>query len=236
MYRLAKLGFSQSYSYFTWRNDKAEFTEYLTHLSQDKVRDYFRPNFFVNTPDINPHFLQTSGRAGHLIRAALATLTSGLWGIYSGFELCEAAALPGREEYLNSEKYEVRHWDWERPGHIIAEISTLNRIRKANPALHSHLGITFHNAFNDQILYFTRATPRRDNVLLVAINLDPFQAQEADIEIPLWDWGLPDHGTLAAEDLLHQTAFTWHGKTQHIRLDPAELPYAIWRLQPTGGA
>ncbi len=236
MYRLAKLGFSQSYSYFTWRNDKAEFTEYLTHLSRDDVRDYFRPNFFVNTPDINPHFLQTSGRAGHLIRAALATFTSGLWGIYSGFELCEATPLPGREEYLNSEKYEIRHWDWERPGNIITEISALNRIRKANPALHSHLGITFHNAYNDQILYFARETPRRDNVLLVAINLDPFHVQEADIEIPLWEWGLPDDGAMAAEDLIHQTAFTWRGKMQHIRLDPADLPYAIWRLQPEASA
>ncbi|HEY4345417.1 MAG TPA: alpha-1,4-glucan--maltose-1-phosphate maltosyltransferase [Parvibaculum sp.] len=235
MYRLAKLGFSQSYTYFTWRHGKAEFADYLTHLSQDEVREFFRPNFFVNTPDINPPFLQNSGRAGHLIRAALATLTSGVWGMYSGFELCEATPVPGREEYLNSEKYEVRHWDWERPGNIIAEIAALNRIRKANPALQSHLGIKFHTAYNDQILYFARETPSRDNVVLVAINLDPFHVQEADIELPLWEWGLGDDAALAVEDLVHETKFTLYGKNQHLRLDPADLPYAVWRVKPAGG-
>lgn len=236
MYRLAKLGFSQSYTYFTWRHDKAELTEYMSHLANDGVKDYFRPHFFVNTPDINPPFLQTSGRAGHLIRAALATLTSGLWGMYSGFELCEATPLPGREEYLNSEKYEIRHWDWERPGNIVEEITALNRIRKANPALRTHLGIKFYNAFNDRILYFAKETPERDNVVLLAINLDPFHAQEADVELPLWEWGLPDDGSLAVDDLVRENRFIWRGKIQHIRLDPADLPYAVWRLRPAGGA
>ncbi|MCE9649791.1 MAG: DUF3416 domain-containing protein [Parvibaculum sp.] len=236
MYRLAKLGFSQSYSYFTWRNDKAELSDYLTHLSRDEVREYFRPNFFVNTPDINPYFLQASGRTGHLIRAALATTMAGLWGMYSGFELCEATPLPGREEYLNSEKYEVRHWDWERPGNIVAEISALNRIRRANPALHSHLGIEFYNAANEQVLYFAKATPRRENVVLVAVNLDPFHAQDASIEIPLWEWGLPDDGALEVEDLLRGYKFVWYGKHQSIRLDPHALPYAIWRVKPMGDA
>ncbi len=232
MYRLAKLGFSQSYTYFTWRHTKAEFAEYLTELNGEGVRDFFRPNFFVNTPDINPPFLQTSGRPGHLIRAALATLLSGLWGVYSGFELCEATPLPGREEYLNSEKYEIRAWDWSRPGNIVAEIAQLNRIRKANPALHTHLGLEFYNAFNDQILYFAKATPARDNVVLAAINLDPFRAHEAAIELPLWEWGLADHAALRAEDLMRGHSFVWHGKNQTIRLDPAELPFAVWRVRP----
>ncbi len=130
MYRLAKLGFNQSYTYFTWRNTKQEITEYLTELNRVPVRDFFRPNFFVNTPDINPVFLQTSGRPGFLIRAALATTLSGLWGMYSGFEICEAAPLPGREEYLDSEKYEIRVRNYAAPGNIVNEITALNRIRR----------------------------------------------------------------------------------------------------------
>ena len=135
MYRLAKVGFTQSYTYFTWRNTKQEITEYLTELTAPPVSDFFRPNFFVNTPDINPIFLQTSGRAGFLIRAALATMLSGLWGMYSGFEICEAAPLPGREEYLDSEKYEIRVRDFNAPGNIVAEITALNRIRRAHPGV-----------------------------------------------------------------------------------------------------
>ena len=140
MYRLAKVGFSQSYTYFTWRNSKKELTDYFTELATTEVREFFRPHLFVNTPDINPYFLQTSGRPGFLIRAALAATLSGLWGLYSGFELCEAAPLPGKEEYLNSEKYEIRVRRYDAPGNIISEISKLNRIRKNNPALQSHLG------------------------------------------------------------------------------------------------
>ncbi len=131
MYRLAKIGFSQSYTYFTWRNTKAEIQDYLTELTTTAPKDFFRPHFFVNTPDINPLFLQTSGRGGFLIRAALATTLSGLWGMYNGFELCEATPVPGREEYLNSEKYEIKAWDYDRPGNIVAEISQLNRIRRS---------------------------------------------------------------------------------------------------------
>ena len=194
------------------------------------MRDFFRPHFFVNTPDIDPYFLQTSGRAGFLIRAALATTLSGLWGMYSGFELCEAAALPGKEEYLDSEKYELRPRDWNAPGNINAEITQLNRIRRANPALHTHLGVTFYTCGNDNILYFGKATPSRDNVLLVAINLDPHQAQEADIEIPLWEFGLDDNAVLITEELTTSHAFDWRGKQQRIRLEPAS-PYRIWRVR-----
>jgi starch synthase (maltosyl-transferring) len=232
MYRLAKVGFSQSYTYFTWRNSKADLTAYMTELTTTAPREFFRPHFFVNTPDINPQFLQTSGRPGFLIRAALATMLSGLWGMYNGFELCEAQAVPGKEEYLDSEKYQLRTWDLERPGNIVAEVTRLNRIRHANPALHSHLGLTFYNAANDSILYFGKATPDRDNTILVAVNLDPHRPQEADIEIPLWEWGLPDDGALAAENLMTGEHFIWRGKNQHIRLDPATTPFAIWRVRP----
>src|SRR5271157_4279160 len=154
MYRLAKIGFSQSYTYFTWRNSKQELADYFSELTTAAVSDYFRPHLFVNTPDINPPFLQTSGRPGFLIRAALACTLSGLWGMYSGFELCEAAPLPGREEYLDSEKYQIRVRDFAAPGNIVAEITALNRIRRAHPALQTHLGVTFYSAFNDQVLLY----------------------------------------------------------------------------------
>ncbi len=166
MYRLAKIGFSQSYTYFTWRNHKRELQDYLVELTTTAPREFFRPHFFVNTPDINPVFLQTSGRGGFLIRAALAATLSGLWGVYSGFELCEAAPMPGKEEYLNSEKYQIRAWDWHRPGNIVAEITRLNQIRRENPALHSHLGIAFHTAYDDQVIYYARESADRSNVLL----------------------------------------------------------------------
>jgi starch synthase (maltosyl-transferring) len=236
MYRLAKVGFSQSYTYFTWRNTKRELTDYLVELTKTEVKDYFRPHFFVNTPDINPVFLQTSGRPGFLIRAALATTLSGLWGMYSGFEFCEAAPLPGREEYLDSEKYEIRIRRQDTPGNIIAEIAKLNRIRKANPALQSHLGLRFYNAFNDQIIYYGKPSPTGEEMVLIAVSLDPHHVQEATIEVPLWEWGLPDGGSVAVEDLMRGHRFVWTGKLQQVRLDPAELPFAIWRITKTAGA
>jgi starch synthase (maltosyl-transferring) len=236
MYRLAKVGFTQSYTYFTWRDTKQDMTEYLTELNAPPARDVFRPNFFVNTPDINPVFLQGSGRPGFLIRAALAATLSGLWGVYSGFELCESAPLPGREEYLESEKYEIRVRDWEAPGNIRAEIAALNRIRRANPALQSHLGVQFYNALNDQVLLFGKRGPGAGRaMILVAISFDPHRAQDTVIEVPLWEWGLPDHGAVAVEDLMRGHSWTWHGKSQRVRLDPADLPFAIWRLTPPGG-
>jgi starch synthase (maltosyl-transferring) len=231
MKRLAKLGFTQSYTYFTWRNTKRELQDYLTELTTTDAAEYMRPNFFVNTPDINPYFLQTSGRPGFLVRAALAATLSGLWGVYSGFELCEAAALPGREEYRDSEKYQIRAWDWARPGNIVAEIAQLNRIRRHNPALHSHLGLSFLPCGHDQLLVYEKATADRSNVVLVAVGLDPHAPAAADVELPLWKWGLPDHGALLAENLLAGTAETWRGKWRRIALAP-DAPYSIWRLRP----
>ena len=231
MYRLAKIGFAQSYTYFTWRNTKQELTEYLTELTTTAPKDFFRPHFFVNTPDINPTFLHHSGRGGFLIRAALAATLGGLWGVYNGFELCESAAIPGKEEYANSEKYEIKAWDHGRPGNIVQEITKLNAIRKSNAALHTHLGVEFLNAFNDNVLYFFKQAPD-GNAILAAINLDPFNPQTAQIEIPLWLFGLADHESLAAEDLMRDHKFTWHGKMQTVWLNPYELPFCIWRVHP----
>ncbi len=235
MYRLAKAGFTQSYTYFTWRNTRQELTDYLGELTTTEVTEFFRPHFFVNTPDINPFYLQSSGRGGFLIRAALAATLSGLWGVYSGFEICEAAALPGREEYLDSEKYAIRVRDFNAPGNIVAEITALNRIRKANPALHSHLGLSFYNSSNEHVMAYGKSLPSHEDMIFVLISLDPHQPQETSFEIPLWEWNLPDNAALEAEDLMTGRRFTLHGKRQWLRLDPAVLPFAIWRLSPDLG-
>jgi starch synthase (maltosyl-transferring) len=236
MYRLAKSGFSQSYTYFTWRNTKQELTDYFVELTTTEVKEFFRPHLFVNTPDINPFFLQNGGRPAFLIRAALAATLSGLWGMYSGFELCEATALPGREEYLNSEKYEIRVRDYNTPGNIVDEISKLNRIRRSYPALQSHLGLRFYPAQNDQIIFYGKPLPADGHLILVAVNLDPFHVQEATIEVPLWEWQLPDEALVTVHDLMRGINSTWHGKLQRIRLDPADQPFALWRVSPRLGA
>ncbi|UTL89373.1 alpha-1,4-glucan--maltose-1-phosphate maltosyltransferase [Pseudomonas fluorescens] len=230
MARLGKVGYAQSYTYFTWRNTKQELREYFEQLNQPPWSQCYRPNFFVNTPDINPYFLQHNGRAGFLIRAALATMGSGLWGMYSGFELCESAALPGKEEYLDSEKYEIRPRDFTQPGNIIAEIAQLNRIRRQNPALQTHLGVAFFNCWNDNILYFAKRTPARDNFILVAVSLDPHNAQEAHFELPLWELGLDDNAETHGEDLMTGHRWSWYGKTQWMRIEPWNLPFGIWRI------
>ncbi|WP_372191478.1 maltotransferase domain-containing protein [Xanthomonas axonopodis pv. desmodiigangetici] len=236
MYRLAKCGFSQSYTYFTWRNHKHELQAYVEELNEGVPRECFRPHFFVNTPDINPLFLQTSGRNGHLIRAALATTLSGLWGMYQGFELCEATPLaPGKEEYLDSEKFQLRAWPERAPGDIVEEITRFNQLRRMHPELQSHLGTRFYQAHNDQVLYYGKFLDagylsRSRSMVLVAINLDPHAGQDADIEIPLWELGLPDHASVAVDDLWDGHRFAWHGKYQHIRLE-ATRPFALWRIR-----
>jgi starch synthase (maltosyl-transferring) len=232
MKRLAKLGFTQSYTYFTWRTSKAELTEYLIELTQQEPKEYYRPNFFANTPDINPYHLQTGGRPAFIARATLAATLSSAYGIYNGFELCEAAAIPGKEEYLNSEKYEIRAWDWDRPGNIREHIARLNRIRRDNPALHQLDNLRFYNAFNDNILLYGKMTEAKDNALLMAVNLDPHRAQSCSFEVPLWEFGLPDHASMNAEELLSGARVRWHGKVQHMHLDPQANPCAIWRLLP----
>jgi starch synthase (maltosyl-transferring) len=150
-----------------------------------------------------------------VIRAALAATLSGSWGMYSGFELCEAEPLPGREEYRDSEKYELKFRDWNAPGNIKREIAFLNRIRRSEPALQTHLGTTFYNAFNENIIYFGRHSGRSSDRILIAINLNPHAPEQADFEIPLWEWGLPDSGALLAQDLLSPNA-----------------PFSIWRVSP----
>ncbi len=236
MKRLAKVGFNQSYSYFTWRNTKQELTEYLTELTREECRHYMRPNFFVNTPDINPYFLQRSGRPGFQARLFLAATLGTNYGVYSGFELCEAAAMPGREEYFNSEKYEIRAWDWDRPGNIKPDVAFVNRLRNENAALRQFTNLNFYNARNDAILYYGKFTDDLSNFLLFAVNLDPHHAQSAHFEVPLWEFGLPDDATISADDLVTGQPFTWTGKIQQMHLDPNQRPYMAWRLIAPGAS
>ncbi|MBR8405367.1 maltotransferase domain-containing protein [Burkholderia cenocepacia] len=239
MYRLAKVGFSQSYTYFTWRESKRDFIDYLTELTAGPPREFFRPNFFVNTPDINPRHLQNAPRSQFVIRAALAATLAGSWGLYSGFELGESAPLPDSEEYADAEKYELRARDWSKAAHIGAEIARLNRARRDHPALQTHLGLTFVEADNDSVLVFMKATPAFDSVVVVAISLDPWHPQAANFTLDAALWrglGLVDGEPLDAleQDAAH--AETWRGHRQYVSLDPHVRPYAIWRLAPSPGA
>lgn len=234
MKRLAKLGYTQSYSYFTWRNTKAELTEYLTELTQGESREYMRPNFFANTPDILPPILTTGGRPAHRTRAVLAATLGGVYGLYGPYLLCEAEAYPGKPEYNHSEKYEVRHWDWNALGNIRGYVTAINRIRRENPALHGFTNLKFYNAYDDNILLYGKMTAAKDNVILIAVNLDPHNGHGGTIEVPLWELGLPDGAHVQVEDLLSGHRFTWIGKFQHVWLDPQQNPAAIWRIVPPG--
>ncbi|MDX9859520.1 MAG: DUF3416 domain-containing protein [Rhodospirillales bacterium] len=229
---LAKAGFSQSYTYFTWRHTKHELTEYMNELTRSEVREYLRPNFFPNTPDILPTFLQTGGRPAFMIRFVLASTLSSVYGIYNGFELCENAAIPGREEYNNSEKYDYKVWDWNRPGNIKDYIKRINRLRRENPALQELDNLTFCAASHDDVLFYGKMTADRRNMVFVAVNLNPFDVREADVEFPLGELGVGTDGGFEVEDLLSGERHRWWGAWQHLRLDPHWNPAAIFRVRP----
>src|SRR5438094_4074092 len=184
MKALAKAGFNQSYTYFTWRNSKRELIEYFIELTQTEMNEYFRPNLWPNTPDILPFVLQEGGRPAFMIRVLLAATLSPLYGIYSGYELCEHEALPGREQYLDSEKQQLQVRDWNAPGNIKDWIARLNKIRKENRALQGYTNLRFHNAENDAILFYSKMTAARDNIILVVVNLDPHRKQNSFIYVP----------------------------------------------------
>ena len=234
MKRLAKVGYNQSYSYFTWRNEKWELASYLTELTTEECRDHMRPNFFVNTPDINPVFLQTSGRAGFRTRTVLAGTLAGNWGLYSGFELCEAAPVPGKEEYLDSEKYEIRTRDFDAAGHIKDDVRLVNRLRRAHPAMRDFRNLKFFQAYDDRVLYYGRFSVEHQSYLLFHVLLDPHAGARFGFEVPLWEFDLPDEASIEVEDLINGNHFTWHGKAHELTLDPSARPYAAWRLLPPG--
>ncbi|MEO8353782.1 MAG: alpha-1,4-glucan--maltose-1-phosphate maltosyltransferase [Chthoniobacteraceae bacterium] len=231
MKALAKAGFTQSYTYFTWREKKAELTEYFTELTQTEMREYFRGNLFPNTPDILPLHLQEGGRPAFMIRSVLAATLSSVYGIYSGFELCENAALPGREEYLDSEKYQWKERDWDAPGNIKDWITRLNRIRRENRALHLYDNLRFYRTENDAILCYGKMTPARDNIILVVVNLDPRHSQNSYIHIPLEDLGAMDTDTYQVHDLLSDARYIWHGSAHYVELNPEVQPAHVFRVR-----
>ncbi len=229
MAELAKVGFSMSYTYFTWRNTKEELTTYVTELAHGELAEYYRPNFWPNTPDILPPFLQTGGTAAFRIRLMLAATLSSLYGIYSGYELAENAALAGREEYADSEKYQLRSRDFTARGSLAPEIALLNRIRRAHPALHDWRNVTFYRADDDAVMFYGKR--RGDDVLLVLVNLDPFAARDPLFWLPTGEFGLRDHERYDIEELLGGTSHVWQGSPHRWRLDPQINPAAIFHVK-----
>jgi starch synthase (maltosyl-transferring) len=234
MYRLAKLGFTQSYTYFAWRNTKHGLTEYLRELTDTEVVEYFRPNFWPNTPDILTETLQTGGRPAFLARHVLAATLTANYGIYGpAFELCEDEPVePGSEEYLDSEKYQIRDWDLEAEHSLAEHIGRVNRIRRENAALHSDRRLRFHGTDNDQLLAYSKRTPDRENVILVCVNLDPHHVQAGWTELDLEELGVEDEEeSFEVHDLLSDERFVWQGPRNYLELDPDEIPVHIFRVE-----
>ncbi|GAA3720172.1 alpha-1,4-glucan--maltose-1-phosphate maltosyltransferase [Streptomyces tremellae] len=234
MRTLAAIGFQQSYTYFTWRNSKQELTDYLTELSRETAA-YMRPNFFVNTPDILHAYLQEGGRPAFEVRAVLAATMSPSWGVYAGYELCENTPVrPGSEEYMDSEKYQLRPRDWEaaeREGRTIAPlITTLNRLRRRHPALQQLRDIHFHHADNDSVLVYSKRAG--SNIVLVVANLDPHHTQEATVSLDMPRLGLEWHETVPVRDELTGDTYHW-GRANYVRLEPGVTPAHIVALRPS---
>jgi starch synthase (maltosyl-transferring) len=231
MKALAKAGFTQSYTYFTWRNFKQELTDYMLELSGSEMKEYFRPNFFTNTPDILPDILQHGGRPAFKFRLVLAATLSPSYGIYSGYELCENRALPGKEEYLDSEKYEITLRDWALPGHLTDYVTTVNRIRRENSALHELENLEFYESDNEHLLFYGKRTVDGRNMVLVAVNLNPFQAQEARLQIPIAALGIKPDEIYQLHNLITDQRDLVQGETYSIRLDPQVEPAAIYAVR-----
>lgn len=228
---LAKAGFTQSYTYFTWRNEKNDLRAYFEELTQSEMRHYFRGNLFANTPDILHAVLQHGGRPAFKMRAALAATLLPTWGIYSGFELCENQAKePDSEEYLNSEKYEIKAWDWDRPGHIKTYISRLNHIRRQEPALQHYDNLRFFNSANQNILCYGKWTDDLKSIIIVCVNLDPYHTQEDLLHLPIWEFGLEDWQSFEMKDLISGERYIWKGQHHFIRLDPRVEPVHLFQL------
>jgi starch synthase (maltosyl-transferring) len=233
MEQLARVGFSQSYTYFAWRNTKAEIIDYFTTLTQTPLREYFRPNLWPNTPDILTEYLQYGGRSAFMARLVLAATLGASYGIYGpAFELGEHEAVaPGREEYLNSEKYEQRHWDLDRTDSLRDFIARVNRIRRENPALHADWSLRFHPVDNEQLLAYSKSTPDGSDTILVVVNLDPYHTQAGWGEWSLEALGLDPQHPYQAHDLLGGSRYLWQGTRSYVELDPRVVPAHIFRLR-----
>jgi starch synthase (maltosyl-transferring) len=233
MYRLAKLGFTQSYTYFAWRHTKAELTQYFAELTQTAAREFFRPNLWPNTPDILTEYLQLGGRPAFIARLVLAATLGASYGIYGpAFELCERQPRePGSEEYLDSEKYEVRHRDLQRPDSLRDVIARVNRIRRDNSALHRDASLQFHRVDNEQLICYSKRTDDLANVILVVVNLDPHHTQSGWVEVPVDAFGLSGEGPYQVHDLLSDARYLWQGRRNFVELVPHLVPAHIFRLR-----
>jgi starch synthase (maltosyl-transferring) len=233
MHRLAKLGFTQSYTYFAWRNTHGELKEYFTELARGPGREYFRPNAWPNTPDILPEYLQFGGRPAFMVRVVLAATLAANYGIYGpAFELLEHEPRePGSEEYLDSEKYQIRQWDLRRPDSLRDFVARVNAIRRDNPALHSDWSLRFHPVDNESLLCYSKTSPDDTNMVFTVVNLDPHHTQTGWVELPLDELGLDPTRPFQAHDLLSGARFLWHGARNYVALDPQQAPAHIFRLR-----
>jgi len=230
MQELAKRGFAQSYTYYTWRNSKYELQEYMTELTQSEMKYYFRPNFWPTTHDINPSILQSGHEPQFLIRYFLAATLSSNYGIYGpSFELMEHVPFPGKEEYLNSEKYEIRHWDWNHTNALTWLITTVNRIRKENKALQSTNNLTLCRLDDDALMAYLKVSG--DNRLLMIVNMDAYNRRGGHVQVPIWQLGIPDWQQYTVHDLLTDTYYTWRGEWNYVELDPYRLPMHLLRIE-----
>ena len=229
MYRLTKLGFTQSYTYFGWRNTKAELIQYFTELTQTEVREYFRPNLWPNTPDILTEQLQHGGRPAFMARLVLAATLGASYGIYGpAFELCENRPREaGSEEYLDSEKYEIKHWDIDRADSLKEFIGRVNRIRRENPALHNDWSLRFHSVDNDQLFCYSKSTPDVSNVILVVVNLSHYHTHSGWVELDLDTLGLDPERPFQVQDLLTNAYYLWQGSRNYVKVNPHSVPAHI---------
>ncbi|WP_169980960.1 alpha-1,4-glucan--maltose-1-phosphate maltosyltransferase [Tautonia rosea] len=232
MKRLAKGGFTQSYTYFTWRNSKEGLTEYLTELTTTECREYMRPNFFANTPDILHEYLQTGGPAAFKARLILASTLTSTYGIYGPpFEQCLGTPLrPGSEEYLDTEKFQIRHWNLNAPGNLSELIGTINRIRKEHIAFQSDWNLRFHKIDNEKMLVYSKATHDRSDVMLVVVNLDPYNTQSGWVDLSLEELGVFEGDTFRVHDLLASEHYSWRGSHNFVMLDPHRMPAHLFHL------
>ncbi len=233
MYHLAKLGFTQSYTYFAWRNTKQELTEYFTELTQTPVRDFFRPSVWPNTPDILTDYVQHGGRPALAARLVLAATLSSSYGLYGpAFELGQRKPRePGSEEYSNSEKYEIKHWDIGRADSLREIIARVNRARRDNPALQSNRSLRFHHIDNDHLIAYSKQTEDAGNVVITIVNLDTSHRQSGWLGLPVEDWGLAPDEDYQVHDLLSDARYTWRGGRNYVELDPQVVPAHIFRLR-----
>ena len=229
--RLAKVGFDQSYTYFTWRNTKPELTQYLEQLTTGEIAEYLRPNFWPNTPDILPQYLQFGGRPAFFARLVLAATLSSSYGIYGpAFELCIAEGVEGKEEYLDSEKYEIKDWDREAPGNIRGLVERLNRVRRENSSLQNIRSLRFCDVDNDMLIAYVKSSPEMDNVTVTVVNLDPHHKQSGWVRLPLTELDIDERQPYMAHDLLSNDKYIWQGQRNYIELDPALLSAHILRI------